>query len=508
MSMTAVLLMLILAMLVALGIFMHRRLNYWRRLGVAHDKPNWLLGNLAGIHRTVSYADISRNIYLKYKGTGPFCGFYFFLRPAVVLLDVDLIKNVLITDFANFADRGMFNNERDDPLTGHLFLLDGHKWRSLRGKLSPTFSSGKMKFMFPTIVEVTHNLVEVLGEQLREEKIVELKEILARYTTDIIGKVAFGIACNSLRDPDAEFRVMGRRSFSEERHGPLVSGFLHSFPNLARRLRMRSINDDISDFFMRIVRETVEYREKNNIKCNDFMSILIDLRNDKKLRGANGEEKCLTMAEMAAQTFVFFIAAFETSSTTMSFALYELALQPELQERLRREVQVTFAKYNNEFTYECLQAMRFMDQVVAETLRKYTVVPHLNRQALSDYQVPGHPNYVIKKGMSIIVPSVGIHYDPDIYPNPDHWDPERFTPEKRQQRETVEWLPFGEGPRNCIGQRFGYMQIRIGLAHLLQKYRFSICDKTEIPLKMNVKSFLVNTLNGIYLRVEELEAMN
>ncbi|XP_011194316.2 cytochrome P450 6a9-like [Zeugodacus cucurbitae] len=508
MSMTAVLLTLILTLFVALCAFMQRRLSYWRRHGIAHDKPNWLLGNLAGIQRTVSFADISRNIYLKYKGTGPFCGFYFFLRPAVVLLDVDLIKNVLIKDFVNFADRGMFNNERDDPLTGHLFLLDGHKWRSLRGKLSSTFSSGKMKFMFPTIVEVTHNLVDVLGEQLRVDNVVELKEILARFTTDVIGKVAFGIACNSLRDPEAEFRIMGRRSFSEERHGPVVSGFLHSFPNLARRLRMRSINDDISDFFMRIVRETVEYREQNNIKCNDFMSILIDLRNDKKLRGEHGEEKCLTMAEMAAQTFVFFIAGFETSSTTMSFALYEMALQPQLQERLRREVLHTFAKHNNEFTYECLQEMQYMDQVVAETLRKYTVVPQLNRQALSDYPVPGHPNYVIKKGMTVLIPSVGVHYDPDIYPNPDHWDPDRFTPEKRQLRETVEWLPFGEGPRNCIGQRFGRMQIRIGLAHLLRKYRFKVCHKTETPLKMNVKSFLVNTLNGIYLRVEELETKN
>lgn len=124
---------------------------------------------------------------------------------------------------------------------------------------------------------------------------------------------------------------------------------------------------------------------------------------------------------------------------------------------------------------------------------------------MSDYPVPGYQNYIIKEGMTVIIPSVGIHYDPDIYPNPDHWDPDRFMPEKRQQRETVEWLPFGEGPRSCIGQRFGRMQIRIGLAHLLHKYRFSICDKTEIPLNMNVKSFLVNTLNGIYLRAEELE---
>ncbi|CAD7012838.1 unnamed protein product [Ceratitis capitata] len=107
--------------------------------------------------------------------------------------------------------------------------------------------------------------------------------------------------------------------------------------------------------------------------------------------------------------------------------------------------------------------------------------------------------------MAIIVPSAGIHYDPDIYPNPERWDPERFTPAKRAQRETVEWLPFGEGPRSCIGQRFGRMQIRIGLAHLLRKYRFSVCDKTEIPLKINIKSFLLNTLNGIYLKVEDLD---
>ncbi|XP_017468130.1 PREDICTED: cytochrome P450 6a9-like [Rhagoletis zephyria] len=505
MSMTALLLTLIVILLATLYIFFHRRFNYWRRLGIAHDKPSWLLGNLVGAQRTLSFADISRNVYLKYKGTGPFCGFYFFQCPAVVLLDIELIKNVLIRDFANFADRGMFNNERDDPLSGHLFLLDGHKWRSLRTKLSSTFTSGKMKLMLPMMIEVTQNLVEVMGEQLLEDNVVELKEILARYTTDIIGKVAFGIVCNSLRDSEAEFRIMGRRSFSESRHGQVVGGLMHSFPDLARWLRMRAINDDVIEFFMRIVRETVEYREKNNIKCNDFMSLLIDLRNDKKLRGDNGEEKCLTIEEMAAQTFVFFIAGFETSSTTMAFALYELAQKPSLQERLRREVLGTIAKHNNEFTFECLQDMKYMDQVVLETLRKYSVVPILNRKALSDYAVPGHPNFVIKKGMSVIIPTVGIHYDPNIYPNPEQWDPERFTQEQRDQRESVEWLPFGDGPRNCIGKRFGGMQIRVGLAHLLCKYRFSVCDKTEIPLKMNVKSFLISTLNGIYLRVEEVK---
>lgn len=139
-----------------------------------------------------------------------------------------------------------------------------------------------------------------------------------------------------------------------------------------------------------------------------------------------------------------------------------------------------------------------------ETLRKYTIVPHLNRQALADYEVPGHPKFIIKKGMPVLIPAYAIHHDPDLYPEPEKFNPERFSSVNGKQRDSVEWLAFGDGPRNCIGMRFGLMQTRVGLAYLLRHFKFSVCEQTEIPLVWSKTSFVLATKNGIFLKVEKI----
>lgn len=137
-------------------------------------------------------------------------------------------------------------------------------------------------------------------------------------------------------------------------------------------------------------------------------------------------------------------------------------------------------------------------------MRKYPVIAQLNRQALKDYTVPGHVKYVIKKGMPVLIPVLGIHHDPDIYPNPQVFDPERFSAEMTKQRDPMLYLPFGNGPRNCIGERFGLMQSRLGLAYLIRNFRVNICSKTEIPLTFDPKSLAYVPKNAVYLELEKI----
>ncbi|XP_075169602.1 putative cytochrome P450 6a21 [Haematobia irritans] len=499
MTVTTTLIYIILAVVSLVVFYVRKRLNYWKEQGIVHDKPSLLAGNFQGLLTERSIADCTRDVYNKFKGSGPFCGFYFFQRPAVLILDTDLVKHILIKDFSKFTDRGLFHNEKGDPLTGHLFLLDGSKWKKLRNKLSPTFTTGKMKFMYPSIIEVAENFMQVLGKMCEKSQTVEIKEVLARFTTDVIGKCAFGIDCNSLNDPNAEFRIMGKRSLAERRHGKLVTGFIQGFPSLARKLNMAMTKDEITEFFLRIVRETVAYRQQQDIKANDFLSILMDLQE----AGEKEQKVSLTLEEMAAQAFVFFIGGFETSSSTMGFTLYELAQNEDIQQKMREEINEVFDA-EGKVTYEAIHELPYLGQVISETLRKYTIVPHLNRQALEDYVVPGHSKYVIKKGMPVIIPSTAIHHDPELYPDPEKFDPERFEAENVKQRETVQFLAFGDGPRNCIGLRFGIMQTRVGLAYLLHNFKFSVCNETEIPLVWNKKSFVLCTKNGIFLKVEKI----
>lgn len=363
-------LIVLIGIVVALWAYIYKvlrqRYNYWQQLGIPCDEPTFWMGNVTGVGSKRGFLDVWQECYDKYKSTGPFAGFYWFFKPAVMVFDPVLLKMILIKDFNKFMDRGGFVNEEDDPLSGMLFNLEGNKWRNMRNKLSPTFTSGKMKIMFPIITRISQEFVNVFNKEIEINVIIEVSDLMARFTTDVIGSCAFGLEMSSLKDPNNKFRQMGRRSLVEQRYGQLGIGLRASFPKLCRKLHMKQTVQEVEDFFMGIVKETVRYREENNIKRNDFMDMLIELKNNKLMKSESGDELTnLTLEEIAAQAFVFLVAGFETSSTTMGFALYELAQQQDIQDKARQEINEVLTKHNGEFTYEAMKEMQYLDQIIS-----------------------------------------------------------------------------------------------------------------------------------------------
>lgn len=139
----------------------------------------------------------------------------------------------------------------------------------------------------------------------------------------------------------------------------------------------------------------------------------------------------------------------------------------------------------------------------AETLRKYPAVPLLSRRAAQDYTIP-NTNVKIPNGAMVFIPAMSIQMDPEIYPDPTTFDPHRFDKEEASKRHPCAYLPFGEGPRICIGLRFGVMQAKIGLVALLRAFKFSTCAKTEIPMVMDKFSFILMPKDDIHLKVERV----
>lgn len=216
--------------------------------------------------------------------------------------------------------------------------------------------------MFQTIVDVADNFQQCLNGMIEGSESFELKDVLSRFTTDVIGTCAFGINCNSLKDPNAEFREMGQKTFDLGTNRMVKHFFIASFKRLAYALHMRAVAHDVSSFFLGIVKETVEYREKNNIKRNDFMDLLIQLKTHGTLDGADVGK--LTLNEIAAQAFIFFIAGFETASTTLSYVLYELSVNKHFQDRARKEIQTVLEKHDGQFTYEAMISMNYIGQII------------------------------------------------------------------------------------------------------------------------------------------------
>lgn len=137
----------------------------------------------------------------------------------------------------------------------------------------------------------------------------------------------------------------------------------------------------------------------------------------------------------------------------MTFFTYELALNPDIQERLRKEIQSVLAKHENQLSYDALMEMKYLDMVFNETLRKYPVADLNSRKSNKDFKIP-NSDLVIPANTHIMIPSYAIHRDVRFYDNPDKFDPERFSAENVQNHQPYTYLPFSEGPRICIGMRF------------------------------------------------------
>ena len=265
--------------LAAVYIYFKWSFTYWKKRNVPYIEPIFPFGNF--IDRALARKPLGvvcTDIYNKLEGH-KYGGAYLFNSPRIFVRDPDFIKDVLVKDFSTFHDRGLYMNEEIEPLSGHLFFLRGIKWRNLRVNLTPTFTSGKLKMMFQRFVDCGKGLQTCLEEVGEKGEVTEIKEVLARFSTDIISSCAFGIECNCLKNENAEFRQWGRKIFEPSLKQLIIMMLSGIAPIVLDTLKLSPIDSEISKYFRNMVQETVEYREKNNVKRNDFLQLLIQLKN-------------------------------------------------------------------------------------------------------------------------------------------------------------------------------------------------------------------------------------
>lgn len=472
--------------------------NFWKDRGINGPKPILFFGNMLDVFLgKISMGYWARDMHTKYENE-QVVGFFAGMKPILLIRDSDMIKSVLIKDFTNFAERAIPVDRKRDPLATNLFAIEAKRWRPLRAKLSPIFTTGKLKDMCLVIVECAIQLEEYLKVLVKENEPIEVRELTAKYTTDVIGRCAFGIDMKSLSEGGGEFRRMGRKIFNPNFIEALVFSISQVNETLTNYLSRFTGSQKMANFITPIILDTIEYRKKNNIVVNDFINVLMELRDHPETIEIEVNDKLLV-----AQAFIFFAAGFETSSTTMTNALYELAINQDIQDKLRVELKEAEEKYKGDLRYENIKELKYLDQVFKETLRKYPPAQVLMRQAEEPYTFKD-ANLTIAAKQAVWISIHGMHYDPSIYPNPDVFDPERFTPEAEATRQTVQYMPFGEGPRNCIAARFAGYQTKIGLLKILQNFKVDVCEQTKIPYEYRVRSFILAPKDGVPLKFSAL----
>ena len=321
-------------------------------------------------------------------------------------------------------------------LSSTLFLLKGDKWRAMRATLSPAFTGSKMRHMFTLVTKCAVDMSNYFKKEAAAGRTLnyDIKDLFSKYSTNVIATSAFGIEVDSFENPNNEFYLLGKEVLNFDISIAIRLIVMRLMPLLAKRLELELFNRKVSTFFKTMVLKNINNRIENGIYRPDMINILKEIVEQGRVQwsseegaeiedgfSATDEYNIGTKAisnrkwnniELVAQCFQFFVAGFETISTVLTFAAYEMAINQDVQERLYAEILDTANRLGDRpMDYEDLQKMKYMDMFVSEVLRLWPPLMHIDRVCVKDYTVEFNDREVtIEKGTTVWIPVYSLHH--------------------------------------------------------------------------------------------------
>ncbi|XP_065500652.1 cytochrome P450 3A21-like [Caloenas nicobarica] len=459
--------------------------NLFKKLGIPGPRPLPFIGTSMEYRKGLLEYDTE--CFQKY---GKIWGIYDGRQPVLAVTDPQIIKAVLVKEFYS-----TFTNRRNLDLVGMLrdavSIAEDEQWKRLRTVLSPTFTSGKLKEMFPIMKHYGESLVKNVHKRVEKDTALLVKDIFGAYSMDVVTSTSFGVNIDSMNNPNDPFVREMQNFVKFDFFNPLFI-LAFAFPFLIPVLGKMNVSffpKATVDFFARSVTKIKKDREKDAHKGRvDFLQLMIESQNSTSHSSneANHSNKALTDTEVLAQAIIFIFAGYEPTSNTLAYLAYELATHPDVQQKLLEEID-TVLPNKAPLTYEAVMQLEYLDMAVSETLRLFPLGGRIERTCKKDVEING---VTIPKGTIVMIPAYILQHDPEYWPNPEEFRPERFSKENKDAIDPYTYLPFGAGPRNCIGMRFALLTLKVAIIALLQHFTFQTCKETQIPLKLNSKGFL------------------
>jgi len=297
-------------------------------------------------------------------------------------------------------------------------------------------------------------LCEILKENVGKE--YELNKAFARFTVDVLGRAVFATHFNSQKDPTNHLS----QDVESFLNGMGLSGILLFFP-FWYKYPVQGIQKALAatNKLMDRCRQIVFQRTKNKeTHHNDLLQLLIDLNLDLE----NG---------LLPETLLFLIAGHETTANLLSWTICLVAQHPEVEEKIVQEINTILDK--NKLLPDVIEEFQYLDCVIQETLRLYPPGVVLDRQTNSPVEIDGK---FFPKDSVFLVPVWVIHHDETYWPNPEKFDPTRFDTEHKNSITPFSHIPFGAGPRICIGMKFALTEAKIALINIYQRFTFKLTD--------------------------------
>lgn len=457
-----------LSLAVAISLFIYtlyliylRKYQYWIKKNVPCPRPLPILGNFSEyILQKDNVGSITQKLCRKFP-SAPYIGAFYGTEPTLIVQDPDLIKLVMTKDFYFFSGREISKYSHKELLVQNLFFSGGDKWKVLRQNLTPLFSSAKMKNMFHLIEKCSRVLESVLDKDTKASNVIEARALMARFTMDCVGSSAFGVDTNTQNQrKENPFNDIAGVIFDSQSLRGVKNVTRAIWPAIFYGLGLQIFPREVEKFFYELLTGIFEGRQYKPSTRNDFVDLILKIWNNKEISGdslsnmKSGERKKanfdVNTEMLVSQCFSLFAAGYETSSTSLGFTLFELAKNPEAQEKLMQEVDSYLSRHNNVINYECISQIPYLEACLDEALRLYPVLAVLTREVIEDYVFPN--GLMLEKGIRVHIPVYHLHHNPEYFPDPNKYRPERFLSEEKRKVKPYTYMPFGEGPRICIGK--------------------------------------------------------
>ncbi|CAF1362555.1 unnamed protein product [Rotaria sordida] len=482
-------------------VLIRRKYDYFKSANIVGPSPTFLFGNLLEIWKASHYSGQLESWTRKY---GKIYGIFEGTLPIYVVSDVDFIEEVYIKQFSNFnTRRPFFFLLADQEKRMHLGNSNAVKWRRQRHIINPIFSKAKLVSMIPLIIKSIDEFLDIIALYADRNVDVDVRSMYTRLSMDVLCRCAFSLDMNVQRNFDNPFLKALNTFFGVDNRKLLFVKAASILPSFVGIIIFRAVIrfnslilkwNETFPFFQfnelpylwllsRISGLVVQARQDLGQSVRvDLLHLLLNAvtdqsiidnnryKDDKNLVNSSETQSMiinkLTYDEVSGNILLFFLAGTETTSTGMSYCTYVLANHQDIQEKLQEEINLYSDDTDQSSIYDTVEKLIYLDMFIKEVIRMYPIAAFaMNRLCVEDTFVGKHR---IKKG-TIIQPDIySVHYDMDIW---GPVDPYQFYPERHStKRHPAAYLSFGIGPRNCIGMRFAYLELKIFLVRLLKTF--------------------------------------
>ncbi|XP_072934649.1 cytochrome P450 6B7-like [Epargyreus clarus] len=460
-----------------------KRYKYWEVRNVPHLKPSLFFGNFKDyLFLKDEASSIEKKICQQFPNE-PYVGVFYGTEPTLIVQDAELIGLITSKEFNSFNGREISNYCYKEIITNSIFYVFGERWKACQQTLTPIFTASRLKNMFHIIENCASDLEKMLQTEIKVSSTMDVRQIMASYTMDCICACVLGVNANTMSSTDEmnPFKIMGQKIFQVSPMRNFTYIIRSMWPALYYGLGFKVFPEELNEFFLKLYKDVSESRQYKPSSRQDLVDYLLSTnKND----------------EMAIGLLVsLFGAGYETSANTLSLTLFELAKNEEIQNRARKEVDEYLQRNKGKITYECVNELPYLYACGSEAIRLYPVLGVVTREVMQDYQLP--TGLKLEKGIRIHFPISHIHRNPDHFPEPNQYRPERFL------NDTIKpytFLPFGEGRRQCIGKRFAKMQMLPCLVTVLKNYRLELAENMSTTMQFEVGSIITQPKGEILVK--------